>query len=88
MVRTTITLDDDVAAQLRQLAKRTGRPFKDVVNEALRSGLSPRPAEPSVDVAFPTYALELRPGTDLDRARYLAAVIEDEEVVRKLEMRK
>jgi len=38
-VRTTLTLDPDVAAKLRSKARRTGRPFKDVVNEALRIGL-------------------------------------------------
>jgi hypothetical protein len=36
-MRTTITLDDDVAARLRAL--RRERPFKELVNEALRAGL-------------------------------------------------
>jgi len=38
-VRTTLTLDDDVAAKLKSKSRRTGRAFKDVVNEALRHGL-------------------------------------------------
>jgi hypothetical protein len=38
-VRTTLTLEPDVAAKLRSRVRRTGRPFKDVVNEALRLGL-------------------------------------------------
>jgi hypothetical protein len=38
-VRTTLTLDDDVAAKLKAVARRTGRAFRDVVNEALRRGL-------------------------------------------------
>jgi hypothetical protein len=45
-MRTTLTLDDDVAARLRRLRTR-GRTFKDVVNDALRAGLDaleePRP---------------------------------------------
>ena len=36
-MRTTITLDPDVAARLERLKKT--RPFKEVVNEALRAGL-------------------------------------------------
>jgi hypothetical protein len=36
-MRTTLTIDDDVAAKLRAAAK--DRPFKTVVNEALRAGL-------------------------------------------------
>jgi hypothetical protein len=38
-MRTTLTLDDDVAARLRAEARRTGKPFKTVVNERLRMAL-------------------------------------------------
>jgi hypothetical protein len=38
-VRTTLTLDDDVAALLNKEARRTGAPFKQVVNQTLRLGL-------------------------------------------------
>jgi hypothetical protein len=39
-MRTTLTLDDDVAARLQAEARRTGRPFKSVVNERLRMALA------------------------------------------------
>jgi Arc/MetJ-type ribon-helix-helix transcriptional regulator len=38
-MRTTLTLDADVAGRLRQAVKRRRRPFRSVVNEALRAGL-------------------------------------------------
>ena len=38
-VRTTITLDDDVADLLRSEVRRSGEPFKQTVNRVLRSGL-------------------------------------------------
>jgi predicted transcriptional regulator len=38
-MRSTLTLDEDVAAKLKSLARRTGRSFKQVVNETLRQGL-------------------------------------------------
>lgn len=38
--RTTLTLDDDVAARLDDEAHRQRKPFRDVVNEALRRGLA------------------------------------------------
>jgi plasmid stability protein len=41
-VRTTLTLDDDVAAQLRRLQARSGGSWKDVVNEVMRAGLVAR----------------------------------------------
>ena len=38
-MRTTLTLDDDVAAQLEQLRRARDLPLKQAVNEALREGL-------------------------------------------------
>ena len=67
-VRTTLTLDDDVAAKLRSLARRTGRPFKEVVNEAIRRGLASTSA-PSRREPFKVRARDLGPvrrGLDLD----------------------
>jgi len=47
-VRMTLTLDDDVAAKLKAAARRSGRAFRDVLNEALRRGMMsdvpPKPA--------------------------------------------
>lgn len=39
-VRTTLTLDDEVAAQLKKLMARRGVSLKQLVNDALREGLS------------------------------------------------
>ncbi|HEX7159591.1 MAG TPA: hypothetical protein VF214_11290 [Edaphobacter sp.] len=38
-VRTTLTIDDDVAALLEKEMRRTGQPLKQTVNQLLRSGL-------------------------------------------------
>jgi hypothetical protein len=43
-VRTTLTLDDDVAVKLKAESRRAGRPFREVVNETLRRGLASREA--------------------------------------------
>ena len=39
-MRTTLTIDDDLTMALKASAQRSGRPFKAVVNEAIRRGLS------------------------------------------------
>lgn len=44
-MRTTLTLDDDVVAQLEDLRKTTGGSWKDVVNSTLRAGLVARKSE-------------------------------------------
>ncbi len=41
-MRTTLTLDDDVAAKLDIEARRSGRSFKQVVNDLLRFALRAR----------------------------------------------
>ena len=49
-MRTTLTLDEDVAAKLRSEMRRTGQPLKQTVNECLRLGLrarqQPKPTKP------------------------------------------
>lgn len=42
-MRTTLTLDDDVATKLKSKARRSGRPFREVVNDTLRLGLASAP---------------------------------------------
>jgi hypothetical protein len=39
-MRTTVTLDDDLAEALNRAARLTGRSFKAVVNDTLRRGLA------------------------------------------------
>ncbi len=63
--RTTLTLDDDVAARIDGEVRRTGRPYRAVVNEALRRGLEAPPP------ALPPYRVDARPmgrrpGMDID----------------------
>lgn len=86
-MRTTVTLDPDVAARLHALAAERGVSFKEVLNSSIRLGLrsdegAARPYE------VPTRPLGLREGVDLDKALRLADELEDAELVRKLEMRK
>ena len=51
-MRTTLTLDEDVAAKLEAEVRRSGRSFKQVVNEAIRAGLIRRTKEPRSRPAF------------------------------------
>ncbi len=74
--RTTLTLEDDVVAQVRAEVHRTGKPFKRVVNEALRRGLdSSVKQEPSPFRVVPS-DLGIRPGIDLDDVQGLIDRVE------------
>lgn len=76
-MRTTLTLDDDVAAKLRAEARKSGEPFKLVVNRVLRIGLLSRERAKSV----PPFKIEprplgLRPGLSYDNIEDLLDQIE------------
>jgi hypothetical protein len=86
-VRTTLTLDDDVAEQLKALARRRNLSFKDAVNSVVRAGLAMQRGG-SRPYRVPARPMGLRPGIDLTHALRLAAALDDEEIVRKLELRK
>jgi hypothetical protein len=77
-MRTTLTLDDDVAARLKAESRRAGRPFKEIVNETLRVGL----ASQRVAARRPAFKIaardlgDVRPGLRLDN---VAELIEEAE---------
>lgn len=86
-MRTTVTLDPDVAAQIRALAAERMISFKEALNSTLRAGLAARQT-PRRPYRLPTRRMGLRPGIDLTHALRLAAALEDEEITRKLDLRK
>ena len=80
-MRTTLTLDPDVAALAERMRKVRGQSFKAIVNEALRSGLRGMTAPSGRPVVYRTPAVDLgrcRIGSLNDVAEVLA-VAEGEE---------
>jgi plasmid stability protein len=69
--RTTLTLEDDVAARLREEARRQGRSIKAVANEALRAGLQEPFPEKVRAFRVQPRNMGLRPGIDLDDVQRL-----------------
>ena len=72
-MRTTLTLDDDVAEKLHRLAQRSGRSFKGVVNETLRRGLSTgiKPAGKHPRFNVRAHASGFRAGVDIGKLNQL-----------------
>lgn len=58
-MRTTLTLDDDVAANIERLRKTRNQGLKDLVNEALREGLKHLSAPPPKRAPFRTKSVDL-----------------------------
>ena len=81
MMRTTLTLDDDLLAKLRALAHRRGVSLREVVNETIRRGLStPQGRSRSRGARrIQTFRSAFRPGVDPERLNQLADDLEVED---------
>ncbi len=85
-MRTTLTLEADVAERIRQQMRRTGKGLKAVVNEALRFGLgmTGKQVSPPRFKVRP-HSFGFKPGIDLDRVNQLVDQLEADEASRKLQ---
>ena len=85
-MRTTLTLDDDLAALLKKRARELGISFKEVVNCVIRSGLGERMLKPDrpVPKTLP-HSFGFNPGLDLDKFNQLADELESEEFLTSLQ---
>jgi hypothetical protein len=81
-MRTTLTLDPDVARLLDDAVHRERRPIKQVVNDALRRGLTtPGPRRQPYRVKV--HHSLVRPGLDLTGFNKLADELEDEAILER-----
>jgi hypothetical protein len=84
-MRTTVTLDPDVADLIRRAMRERGIGFKQAINDAIRAGLGGR-----ARAAFrtPTFSMGFEPTVPWNKALRLFGELEDEELARKLSARK
>lgn len=85
-MRTTVDIDADLAARLKKIAHERRITFREALNSALRAGITG--SRPARRYRTPARRLGLKPGIDLNKALSVAAGLEDEELIRKLELRK
>lgn len=80
-MRTTLTLDDDVAVRLEQEVRKRGDSFKAVVNDLLRAGLEAAAAQKRKTRAFRTEGFDLGPSLvgSLDNVAEVLARVEGED---------
>jgi hypothetical protein len=85
-MRTTLTLEPDVARGLKEKMRRTGQGLKHVVNEAMRRGLGLAPAEEKPPpFTVHAHSFGFKPGVDPDRLNQLLDELDTEDAARKLE---
>ena len=81
-MRTTLTLDDDIAAALKERSRVLNKPFKQLVNEALRLGMSPAAREDLPPYKIIPNHSGFRPGIDPLRLSQLSDELETEALLR------
>lgn len=89
-MRTTLTIEDTLAKELKEIVHRSGKSLKQVVNDALRAGIR------DGHIADVSRLYRLTPQSmgdvdsrfNLDKALLLGDRLEDEELARKLMLRK
>lgn len=86
-MRTTVTLEPDLAARLRDMARQRRISFKSAINSTLRAGLESEGSRPR-PYREKARDLGVRPGVDLTKALQLAATIEDDQTIHEVELRK
>ena len=86
-MRTTVTLEPDLAAKLKLVARERGVSFKAALNSALRAGLDDASVQ-KAPYRMPARAMGVRPGVQLDQALRVAGDLEDTEILRKIDLRK
>lgn len=88
-MRTTLTLDPDVERLLEDEVHRVRRPFKQVVNDAIRRGLAPRLADaPAAPYRVKAHKSTLAPGIDSAGLNELADELEDDAVLARRRARR
>ena len=88
-MRTTLDIAEDILRQLKGLARKSDRPVTEVANEVLRRGLAAMRGAPKKSRPYKEPPVDMgEPRVDLTKALALATEIEDEEYVRKVQLRK
>jgi adenine C2-methylase RlmN of 23S rRNA A2503 and tRNA A37 len=78
-MRTTLTLDDDVAAQLERLRRQRDLKFRELVNDVLRRGLRDMSGEPRKRKAFRTRTFDMgQPLINIDNVAETLGHLESE----------
>jgi hypothetical protein len=83
-MRTTLTIDDDLAGILKRKAREMDKPFKELVNTALRRGLAENLNESPSQVSVRPHDFgATQAGLDLGRLNQMVDELEVEDYLRK-----
>ncbi len=83
-MRTTLTINEDVAIKLKSMVRKTGQPFKQIVNQALQYGLQQLEQPPKAKpYRTKPHSFGLRPGLSYDKINDFLDQLDVEEYIQK-----
>ena len=86
-MRTTLTLEPDVAQLVKRSMTERGTTLKETINELIRKGFAQSKGKKSENFQQKTCSMGT-PLMNLDRALDLSGSLEEQEILRKLELKK
>ena len=88
-MRSTVRIDDDLMVELRGRAASSGLSLTRMLNRTLRAGLRGHGRQEGESPAFEQGTFGMgAPRLPIEKALALAATLEDEEIARKMALRK
>lgn len=88
-MRSTVRIDDDLMVELKACAESSGVSLTRMLNRTLRVGLRARRRQEGESRPFEQRTFGMgAPRLSIDKALALAAALEDEEIARKMALRK
>ncbi len=83
LMRTTLTIDEEIAERIRREVELGKRPLKAVINEALRRGLGLEPLKRAKPYRVRAHSSPFAPGVDAGRLNQLVDELEALEFLAK-----
>ena len=88
-MRSTVRIDDDLMMELKERARRENVSQTRILNRLLREGIKASRGGHATKVLYKETTIAMgTPRVELDKALELAAVFDDEEILRKMALRK
>jgi hypothetical protein len=82
-MRTTLTLEPDVALKIKKRMAERKLTLKDAINQTLRAGLDATEAQRSAPFKVEPYAFKFKPGIDPNKLNQLLDELDAEEFIHK-----
>ena len=87
-MRTTLTIDDDLMIQVKNKAREENMSTKEVINRALRAGIDAVGEKKLSSYSCRSFSLGIPREVDPDHAIDIFDALQDQEIARKLQLKK